>query len=108
MDSIWTVTVLVRDEGIRQREGGKAIPRCWGWYASFADAECAVLENHTDIFECLYSHAVIERFEPGVMAMSHDPVWYEALAEDGKPYPATVRRCECPDEFAQTCNWGMG
>ena len=30
--------------------------RCWGFFGSFEDAECAVLENDADIYECEYEY----------------------------------------------------
>jgi hypothetical protein len=44
--------------------------RTWGWYLKFKDAEKAVLENHTDIFEMgYYNLAVISAFPEGVLAV---------------------------------------
>jgi hypothetical protein len=66
MNEIYMVTVVHPEEKRK---------RTWGWYAEFKDAETAVLENHTDIFELgYYSHAVIEKFPEGVMAIS-DEEW---------------------------------
>lgn len=43
--------------------------RTWGWYEKLKDAQRAVLENHTDMYETLYYDvAVIEEVQEGILA----------------------------------------
>jgi hypothetical protein len=87
--------------------------RTWGWYLKFKDAEKAVLENHTDIFEMgYYNLAVISAFPEGVLAVEEMIWWYKAtypeiIPENTLVDPA-VEQIESPDEFKQVCCLAIG
>jgi hypothetical protein len=87
--------------------------RTWGWYLKFKDAEKAVLENHTDIFEMgYYNLAVISAFPEGVLAVEEMTWWYKAtypeiIPENTLVDPA-VEQIESPDEFKQVCCLAIG
>lgn len=90
------------------RAGGN---RTWGWYETFEEAERAVLENHTDIFECTYDYAVIEEVGPGVMALGEVRQWYRADFKNRNPpggHSPTVTRCDPPAFAEGTCNLCIG
>lgn len=56
----------------------------WGWYSRFEDAERAVLENHTDIFEHnYYDFACIEEMPEGVCSSASQAWWYKATYPEG-------------------------
>jgi hypothetical protein len=75
--------------------------RTWGWYERFEDAEKAVIENHTDIFECgYYDLAVIEEMPEGVCAIEENTWWYRAIYPPEGRYPV-VERINAPARFEQ-------
>ncbi len=94
MNQIYLVTVLTDHE--RKRKGGPT-SRLWGWYPTFDEAEKSILENHGDLFECLYDYAVIESLAPGVQRIAKVEKWYKADWEHrtGPNHP-TIAPCEAP------------
>jgi hypothetical protein len=81
--------------------------RTWGWYEKFADAERAVLENHTDIFERgFFDLAVIEEMPEGVMAVAENSWWYRASYQPKATEPK-VEPIAPPASFAQQFNFTM-
>lgn len=95
--SVFFVAVCSHPKNERSRH------RLWGWYTKFEDAEKAVLENHTDIFEDgYYEHAVIEEIPEGVCATAKEVWFYEAVYKDeprefGKSYDPVIRRVDRPE-----------
>ncbi len=83
--------------------------RLWGYELTFEEAEKKVLENFSDLFECYYTHAVIEQVSPGVPACPDDgdppPVWYRV--ENYSP-EVVVKRCDPPLGHELGRNYGMG
>ena len=77
--------------------------RCWGFFGSFEDAECAVLENDADIYECEYEYMVIEDYRMGLMTIGKDPHWYQYNYTTEKFNPI-----ETPDWAVNIVNWGIG
>ena len=81
--------------------------RTWGWYEKFEDAERAVIENHTDIFERgYYDLAVIEEMPEGVLAVAESAVWYRAIYEAEAADPV-VSRTEAPAAFEKQFNFTL-
>lgn len=92
---IFLVAVMKRDPNT-----GNTRQRTWGWYTNFADAEQAVLENHTDIFEAnYYNLAVIEEMPEGVMACAKNVWWYQATYPDNHQglVDPSVQRIDPPE-----------
>lgn len=91
--------------------------RTWGWYDNFDDAERAIIENHTDIFECAYyDYAVIEEVGPGVCAIGEVRQWYKAEYETTRAANVVVRisndpvvtKCSEPEFAKGVCNFSIG
>ena len=94
------LVVVIHDEPARRRT--------WGWYSNFEEAERAVLENYTDIFERgYYNLAVIEEMPEGVMAIAEKEWWYRAIYAPEATDP-TVERIEKPAIFEQNFNFAIG
>jgi hypothetical protein len=97
--SIFLVAVLHSEKSLRYRT--------WGWYESFEDAETAVFENHTDIFECgYYDLAVIEEMPEGVMAFRENEWWYKAEYKLDNNTPV-VTKCPKPEQLEGFVNFTM-
>lgn len=95
MKIIYLVAVIIIDnESIKHS-------RTWGWYSNFEDAEKAVLENHTDIFEYSYEYAVIEKMPEGVCAVAEDSWWYKASYENDE---IQIYKVQPPDGFENILN----
>lgn len=78
--------------------------RCWGWYNTFESAERAVLENHTDIYEYFYDHAVIEEVPEGVCPVhTKEAAWYRWSNR-----AAAYERCDKPEFSEGIVCWGIG
>lgn len=82
--------------------------RTWGWYEKFGEAERAVLENHTDIFERgYYDFAVIEEMPERVLAVAEKEWWYQATYDRGATEP-NVEPIPKPAVFGENFNFTMG
>lgn len=92
----------------------KSRHRLWGWYSKFEDAEKAVLENHTDIFEHdYYDLACIEEMTEGVLSSAINVWWYKATYapefwKNPALYNPSVERIEPPAWTEGTCNFCIG
>lgn len=100
---IYTVTVLTQKNYLH---------RVWGYELTFEEAESKVLSNHSDLFEFLYTHAVIEFHFPGVPAgfgprggKKRILGWYKVEYDKNV---ATVSKCDCPPGWERCFNWAMG
>lgn len=87
--------------------------RTWGWYEEVGEAQRAVLENRTDIFESLYyDTAVIEAVGEGVMAEPIPQGWYRASSSGGDGNDAwlhpKVISIETPNWAVGHYGWGIG
>lgn len=51
--------------------------RCWGFYDNFEDAEMVVTDNITDIYETIYTYAVIEEYKQGISNYNFERWFYE-------------------------------
>lgn len=92
---VFLVAVMKRDP-----HTGNTRQRTWGWYTNFPDAERAVVENHTDIFEAnYYNLAVIEEIPEGVMAIAKNAWWYQATysGDPQEVFNPQVQRIQAPD-----------
>jgi hypothetical protein len=100
--SIYLVTVL-------SLQGAEIVrSRTWGWFAKFTDAEKAVLENHTDLFEMhYYTHAVIEEYPPGLLAIAKTERWYKA-SYSRKRHGPLVAPVKKPRQLKRVINFGIG
>lgn len=52
----------------------------WGFYHTLAEAESAVADDLGSMSDCLYTHLVIERVEPGIIAHPEVVQWYEWIS----------------------------
>jgi hypothetical protein len=97
---IFFVTALHRKEGRH---------RCWGWYQKVEDAERAVLENHTDIFEMgYYDTAVIEEYPEGVLSIPLDDRRWYASTYSYVRNECLVQRIPEPVEYEDTVCFAIG
>src|SRR5688572_30134097 len=104
MDKIYVVYVVaLNDEGTDRAYGTsvngnkyKLGDRTWGWFPTFEEAEEAILNNHTDIFECLYNYACVEEVPCGILTINEIKQWYKAIFDTSKePYPQ-VKKSDPP------------
>lgn len=120
MKKIYTIYVVcLTDDGMNYKYGTsikgnkyKYGDRVWAWYQKFEDAEDVVLNNKTDIFECLYNYACIEKVEEGIFARSKVIQWYKAIFDKSKietgPYPEVIKCEDEPEVFKNTTNLTIG
>jgi len=105
--TIFTVTVLhisLEEERIKSS-------RTWGWFSKLADAEEVVLENLTDIFECLYNYAVIEEVPEYICFDSRKEFWYEAdfdQRQQNRPNSPTIKQADKPEFLKNIVCFGIG
>jgi len=81
-------------------ENGELKRQCaWGYYFDYISAEKAVLENHTDIYECgYYNYAVIAELKPGTVARIvnfKSQKWFIVEYKENDPDPK-VTPCKNP------------
>lgn len=74
---IYVVTTMVIDADGQHR--GK---RSQGWYRSWKKAETALHRNYADLWECDFTHAVIEEVEEGVIPICTVRRWYRSFRDD--------------------------
>lgn len=55
----------------------KHAPRAFGYFEKEGKAREAVENNYGSIQECLYTHVVIERIDPGIHPVAVQVQWYE-------------------------------
>lgn len=82
----------------------KRSSRCWGYEATFEEAERKVLENYTDIHECTDDWVIIEEHAMDVFAMGTGRFQWYHWNEDKQTY----ERCRQPDWAKQVVYWGIG
>lgn len=96
---IYTVTVL-KLEPYRHRT--------WGYYFTSAEAEKAILENWTDLFEMgYYDLAVVEEAPTGIAVRHREISWFAADYSKDTRSPV-VRRVERPEWASNICNFSFG
>jgi hypothetical protein len=73
-DKIYFVVVFYFKDGTLSYEH----LRCWGWYKEEAEAEAAIRENRTDIYERgYYNYALIEPMHEGIAYRGYDERWFK-------------------------------
>lgn len=104
--AIYTVTVFTQ---LREKptENGHTYwtrdSRVWAWYPTFEEACEVVAENVSDLQECLYELALIERVPAGLFVMPRREWWFRwNLAEE------RWESCAKPDDYARTLGFSMG
>lgn len=119
LDKIYTIYVVCLTEDGTDYKYGTSIKgnkyklgdHICGWYKNFEDAENIVLNNLTDIFECMYNFACVEEIPEGVNSYSVVKQWYKATFNEDKidtgHYPE-VSKCDTPEVFKQIINFSMG
>lgn len=99
MKTIYTVTTM----HFREPDYGPT-PRCVAWFPSLDEARACILENRGDIWETVYTYALIEELEPGLypdMAAEHWFIWNH----EEHAYEATTAR---PAEAEQWAHFSIG
>ena len=97
--------------------------RLWFFFAKFEEAEECVLQNHSDIFECDFTHALIEEilvinkdlpFIEGESASYPPREWWYQANYSALPYDADeirnpiITKVDKPKCFSQTCCFWAG
>ena len=77
--------------------------RVFGYYETFEDAETSLNRNSCDMFEYLYTFAVVEKIGPGIHAEAEER-WFFKWDEEKKGF----FRIEEPEEFKHYCNIALG
>lgn len=72
----------------------ESVSRCMGYYTTKEMAEIAVRENLCDIYENIYSYAVIEKFGPGTHPECRERQFYKYDESSMKYLPIDE-----PEEF---------
>lgn len=78
--------------------------RTFGFEKTFEDAEESLNTNRCDMFEYLYTYAVVEEMNPGI----HPDVenrWFYKWDDERRGF---FRMDEEPKEFAHYCNIALG
>ncbi|HBF77796.1 hypothetical protein [Clostridium tyrobutyricum] len=97
---IYTVTVF---EDLDESYGLKGRSRCFGYYNNFDLADKTVRTNATDINECTYTYAVIEKVSEGLVPCNKNRWFYKFDYEEREYYPIPE-----PKELEHYCNFGIG
>ena len=77
--------------------------RVFGYYEDFETCEQALNENWCDMFEYLYTYAVVEHIEPGIHSICEER-WFFEWDNDKKGF----FRIEEPKEFEGFINIALG
>lgn len=98
--TIYTITCFARcelNEKGRLRLGAQ---RTFGYYTNRDDAIQAMHENWCDMFECLYTYAVVEAMREGIHCDVDEEIWFQwddeskGFFEIPKP-EAVIKSCFC-------------
>lgn len=113
MESVFVMGVL---KGFSPENNNKNnSSRAWGIYKHFKDAEEAILNNYTDIFEHFYNYAVIE--EIPVIDFSNtkqnyfytiNEWWYEATYDPNDYEKIEIKKIQKPEHLKQFVAWFIG
>lgn len=82
-------------------DGGAA--RVFGFVETLEEAERALNENWCDMFEYLYTYAVVEKMEPGIHPECEEEYWFEWNQEKEGFF-----RIEKPEATEGVCNHALG
>lgn len=74
---MWFITVVEKMEPDEQFGVLLGDHRTWGYYIERERAELALHENRTDMWECCYEYAVLEKFGPGIVADCEERQWFK-------------------------------
>jgi len=97
--SCWFITAIaVEDDSPQSRDS-----RCFGFYAEYADAMSAVMQNRCDMRECLYDYLVMEEIGEGIHPEVKKEIWFKWMEERRGWY-----HCVKPSEFVGVVNWALG
>lgn len=75
---IFTITT------IDDKPPGDRRSRCIGYYHEYDAAEEIVIDNGGDMWETIYTYAVIEKVFPGLYSHDTDPKWFKHDIPTGK------------------------
>lgn len=95
MNNIWTITTI----GLH-KDKSRYVPRTWGYYFTREEA-IRGMHSSVDSEAGYYTHAIIERFDPGIYAMAEDEEWFESVENRWVP-------CAKPTSETYIVNYGMG
>ena len=70
--SYWFITVMERIIPDSYGFADTGAMRCWGFYKDRHDAEEALHNNMTDLWEGIYHFAVMEEYYEGICAYGHN------------------------------------
>jgi hypothetical protein len=93
--TFWFLTVM-REEGWEKR--------CWGFFDDFIQAEQAVINNDSDIYECEYEYAVLEEHHMGTIAMGTGRMFWYRYNQDTEQY----EKIDPPKWSQNVVHWGIG
>ncbi len=104
MEKIYTVTAFQRIR--HSKVGNLYLPdfgdrRCVGWFKTKDEAENAIVNNFNDIYENMYTYAVIEEMEPGIKLPETKRYLYE-WKNSG------YESIQLPLELGRYSNFGIG
>jgi hypothetical protein len=102
ISAIYTVTAL----------NTAADTRCWGWYPTKEEAVAAISGEGADLFfeSNTYTHAVIEKVPPGIMAgiLPEAEAWWFKAEEDPDGNYTITALDEAPEWAKGVLCFGMG
>ncbi len=100
MNEIHTVTAVPHHPNHPQKGG--FFPRCWGFYATREEAREG-LQGNVGSEAGYYTHAIIERFTPGICAIAEQEEWFffEEAVNKWIPIPQ-------PEFARQVVNYAIG
>lgn len=109
MKAIFVVTVFQKiDHEPLPNDPSKYLPsfgdrRCVGWFDNFQEADCAVINNFSNMHNDFYEYAIIEKMESGILTVDIDRVVYKWNSKKSQ-YEAI----DTPVELSKSSNFGIG
>lgn len=97
---IYTITMI---EDIDKKHGAIGSVRCFGYSTDFEYVDSRVRKNATDLHECLYKYAIIEKVEEGLYPCATERWLYEFDFDNGVFNPIEV-----PESLRHIVNFGIG
>lgn len=92
--------MVIEPDG-RGHEKFRGPPFIQAWFPTKEEAED--LARESTIYECLYTHAVVEEVKSGCGSVSEVVSWWRHDGETNK-----VEQCGAPDFNENICNFGIG
>jgi hypothetical protein len=98
--TIYTITTI---QDLDERFGYKGSSRCFGFYTDLDIADKQVRCNATDLHECLYLYAVIEKVEEGISRPTLER-WFYKFNLDTREFEP-IKETECMKGYS---NFSIG